>query len=285
MCIRDRELRVSERDVLLMGMLLPLWELSAFPASTVAVGPARTADHKTWLALNVAYPLDHARFGLVVRRKVRDRPTTMMWSLAGGFGLAGVSSTGLAITGVWLKFEGEAIAPGLTGELVLRLALTQKDISGAMAVLADPQAGVPAASSFAVLVADDRGHMALVERTTDVFRGHKPGEPWLAHTNHFLDRGLAKFDLSKKVFPDTFARYRLLTQTLTRRRNVTVGLLKKLMANHEGNPRGICRHEETCKTVAATLLCPNDGTLMVTQGPPCMNKYETFKLSDPAPER
>ena len=172
----------------------------------------------------------------------------------------------------------EAMAPGVPAELIVRQALSQKNFGGALSLLADPQVSVASASSFAVLLADSKGKMALVERTTEHFSGHEPGQQWLIHTNHFLDRGLARDDLGKKVFPDTTARFRTLRESVSRRRQVTVEHLKTLMTNHDGNPKGICRHEEEHKTIASMLLCPNDGTLSVAQGNPCVSKWETFKL-------
>ena len=88
----------------------------------------------------------------------------------------------------------EAMAPGVPAELIVRQALSQKNFGGALSLLADPQVSVASASSFAVLLADSKGKMALVERTTEHFSGHEPGQQWLIHTNHFLDRGLARDD-------------------------------------------------------------------------------------------
>lgn len=268
-------------NVFLMGLPLPLWDAAAFPGSAVVLGSKHTVDGKTWLALNVDHELDQASFGIVVRRRWPDHPTTLVWDLAGGIGVAGVNSSGLAIATVWLKIDGEGIVPAVPAELIVREALDQKDFDSAMAVLADPEIAPASVSSFAVIIADNRGHMALVERTHESFSAHSATEGWLIHTNHFLDQGFARDDLGKKMFPDTVARYKTLQNAVLARPKFSLDDIKALMANHDGKPNGVCRHGRQ-KTIASILMCPDDGTLIVTQGNPCMANWETFKLDSPA---
>jgi len=265
--------------VLFLGLFIPLWDLAQFPGSTVALGPKRTADGKVWLALNVDHELEQAPFGTVIRRRWEEHPTTLMWTLAGGVGFAGVNSSGLAITATWLKIDGEDVVPGTPGELLIREALLKNTIEEARAVFADPEAAPQVMSSFAVILADSKGKMVLIERTPQAFSG-VPSTDILIHTNHFLDTGFARADLGKTVFPDTIARYKTLKDAVAAKDKFSVDDLKALMSNHDGKPNSICRHGVQ-KTIASILLCPNDGVLMVTQGPPCTAKWETFKIDDP----
>lgn len=273
-------LGLKSDNIFLMGLLIPLWDLADFPGSTIALGPKHTADGKTWLAVNVDHELEQAPFGTVIRRRWKDHPTTLMWTLAGGMGFAGVNSSGLAVTAVWLKIDGEGIVPGVPGELIIQEVLLQPDFDSALAVLTNPDVTPPAASSFAVILADKTGRMMLVERTPDAFSGAQAEKGRLVHTNHFLDRGFARADLGGKNFPDSVARYRTLQNAIGAQEQFSLDQLKTLMSSHDGNPNGVCRHGVQ-KTIASILLCPNDGTLIVTQGNPCQGKWETFKLDDP----
>jgi isopenicillin-N N-acyltransferase-like protein len=54
--------------------------------------------------------------------------------------------------------------------------------------------------------------------------------------------------------------------------------MQRLLADHDGFPPSICRHEPGFATIASLVAEPDHGRLHVTLGNPCQNPAVTYHL-------
>ncbi len=59
---------------------------------------------------------------------------------------------------------------------------------------------------------------------------------------------------------------------------LTAPLAMYAMADHEGFPASVCRHQENGYTTSAAVAEPTRGLLHVTRGHPCQNWARTYRL-------
>jgi hypothetical protein len=63
-----------------------------------------------------------------------------------------------------------------------------------------------------------------------------------------------------------------------RRGRITVDDLKACLADHEGSPAAICRHQPNVQTIAAIIAEPDQGRLHVAPGLACETAFTTYSL-------
>ena len=111
----------------------------------------------------------------------------------------------------------------------------------------------------------------------------------VVHANHFVDPGA----IGVEEPPDddyrrlSCRRQERLEKLLQERRPVNVSDLKRYLRDHETPPRTICRHEdpdapidEQSRTVTSVIIDLSENILHLTDGPPCVNEYQTLQLEE-----
>lgn len=60
---------------------------------------------------------------------------------------------------------------------------------------------------------------------------------------------------------------------------VTVDLLKEMLADHEGDPAGICRHGAAgMHTTSGHIAEPQKGLLHIRRGHGCLGSWEMYRV-------
>jgi isopenicillin-N N-acyltransferase-like protein len=110
----------------------------------------------------------------------------------------------------------------------------------------------------------------------------------LVHTNHFVDPdslGVTEPPDEYRIF--SHLRRERLQAMLRRNRPLRMKDLMRYLSDHANAPRSICRHEEPdasideqYRTVTSIVMDLHEGTLLASDGPPCVNHYDRYSLAD-----
>ena len=108
----------------------------------------------------------------------------------------------------------------------------------------------------------------------------------LTHTNHFVDPeeiGAIEPHLEDHRF--SFTRYDRINELLRTGRPMTVDQIKVALRDHVNRPYSICKHPDESKipekryaTVVSIVMDLHAGTMEISDGPPCENRYRRLKL-------
>jgi isopenicillin-N N-acyltransferase-like protein len=130
---------------------------------------------------------------------------------------------------------------------------------------------------FALL--DKEGNAAIVERSpTEMYVRHSSDDPIFC-TNHCATPAMRKLELSRGPIGDKNSdeRYKSLEQLTSQTDfKMTLNNLINITQYHKV-PGGICQHGDLeMYTRRSFLVIPNQGKLLVSNGPGCVNKYHDF---------
>jgi isopenicillin-N N-acyltransferase-like protein len=115
--------------------------------------------------------------------------------------------------------------------------------------------------------------LAVVARDRGVF----------AHANHCLDPGVKAHEVEQLPSPGSpgrCARMQALLESAAGR--VTVEDIKRMLADHAGRPKPLCRHATSAaewETTSALIAEPASRTLHLSYGPPCEGRFSTYRLT------
>jgi isopenicillin-N N-acyltransferase-like protein len=132
---------------------------------------------------------------------------------------------------------------------------------------------------FALL--DKEGSAAIVERSpTEMYVRHSSDDPIFC-TNHCSTPAMRKLELSRGPVGDKNSdeRYKSLEQLTSQTDfKMTLNNLEKIIQYHKV-PGGICQHGDLeMYTRRSFLVIPNQGKLLISNGPGCATKYHDFIL-------
>lgn len=272
-------LEVKEEDLLVLSAEPPGVGIRRGGCSSFVIDPKAATDGHVWAGENIDDTSDLERFGVVIIRHPMDSPPMITWALAGGVGAIGMNLKGIVVLMNYVQTVKKRPPVGIFPEFVANSALRQSEFKDASAVIAH----TPIMGPCAFTVADAEGTRVMLERTAHIFRGMTPGALCACHTNHFLDRELQTEDETHKVFPNSKGRLKRLNRMLDRK-DITLDRMKKVLADTQDEPNGICRTAEP-PTIASVLLCPRKNVMLALRGRPDREKYEQFTLTrDPERE-
>jgi isopenicillin-N N-acyltransferase-like protein len=260
-------------DLLMLAAEPPGVGIRQGGCSSFAVNPDATANHKTWAGQNIDDAGELSKFGIVIVRHPAQGVPMMTWALAGGIGGIGMNLAGVALTMNYVEAGVRKPLAAIFPEFIANAALRQKTYKDARAVLGSTQIMDPVIFT----VASATGEYDTIERTPHRFSGLARGPLFNAATNHFRSPQLRVTEPEKPVFGNSKDRLARL-QRLLNRKGITGEALRKVLADKEGSPRGICREEEP-STIASVLMCLDDRTLWATSGRPDRAKYGEYKLT------
>jgi isopenicillin-N N-acyltransferase-like protein len=201
-----------------------------------------------------------------------DGPRTLVLSFGGLLGYLGLNSRGLAI-GLNLVLGGQWV-PGLPPYLAIRHLL---DTAGCVDEAIEVLAGLRLASSRALTLCDPNG-AATVEILDGELRVERART--LTHTNHFLDPEFAQRDEL-----NVFAR----NSSLRRLEPARDGLVRLPAGATAEEHFGLLCSEPICvpgrgdirveRTVAAVVMYPAAGTLLLRPGNPNQSVTQHFEVA------
>ena len=213
----------------------------------------------------------------VLRLKMTDAPSALTVTEAGlvfGFGFV---AGGCAI------FRNSLWAGAGTGQLPFAawglLALHCPTVEQVVKLTKDY--GVR--KGFHTTVADEYGGVVGIEMTAAGVAFLKPVRGIYTHANAVVgDRKAVRHERTKPPFTraDSVHRQRRLAQMLREHRGrMTAQLAFNALADHDGYPVSICRHQSAAATTSAAIVAePTRRRLHVCRGAPCQNWSQTYCL-------
>ena len=203
-------------------------------------------------------------------------PRQMLYTFCGLAGYLGLNDRGLAV-GINMVLS-DGWRPGISPYLLVRHLLAQESIEACLAELGR----LPRSSSRTLTLCDSR-RCVSVEMTVDELRTIE-GDV-LVHTNHYLHPGLQGFDranvLSRR---SSRARYRRISELVASESKARAAERAfGWLSDHDGGGGlAICCHGtgdvRRSETVAAVVMRPSRGSLLVRRGAPCRSREQEYSI-------
>jgi isopenicillin-N N-acyltransferase-like protein len=222
----------------------------------------------------------------VVHRRPKRGTETIQFTLAGVLGLVGKNEHGLSVF-MNILLTSEKIAKGVPAYLLLRLAMEERNLAGALRMLK----GKNRASSFNYLISDASGKACNVEASHEQFLPERVSGGYYVHTNHCLNDPMKSADMYVEISRSDetlqrHARMRYLIGGLTKTEKADLDGLFGLLSDHENRPDSICRHSREnlapqgrMRTVAAVLSREKEKGIWVAAGNPCTTEPVFYGFS------
>ncbi len=238
-----------------------------------ALTRSATVDGKPLAGQNVDLQPEYADVAMLVRIKPTDgRPRALMFTFAGQLGYSGLNEHGVA------HFTNELCdSPwrlALSHYPVKRIMLEQRTVQDCVNILCRHRICMPTNQ----VICDGAGNVADVEVRPEgiaIFEDEHPD--MRLHTNHYLTPEFSSYGTD---YPDSFprlARFRTLIRAHWGRLDVET--LKSILADHEGEPAGICRHGASgLRSVFGYIAEPAKRLFHVRRGHACTGTWEAFEI-------
>ena len=234
-----------------------------------------TADGGLLVGQNQDLEPEYSDVSILLRVLPSDgRPRALIYTFAGQLGYFGMNEYGVAnYANSVYDFRWQ---PGLAHYPLKRVALEQRTVQQCVALYRKH----PLCSAANTMLCDGEGHIISMESRpvegVALYAGEHPDA--IVHTNHYLSREFAHFETGS--LSDSFARHRRMSALVKEHwGQITVDTLKEFLADHEGDPAGICRHgARGMHTTSGHIAEPQKGLLHIRRGHGCLGSWETYRV-------
>jgi isopenicillin-N N-acyltransferase like protein len=238
-----------------------------------ALTRSATADGMPLAGQNVDLQPEYADVAIVVRIKPADgRPRALMFTFAGQLGYSGLNEHGVA------HFTNELCdSPwrlALSHYPVKRVMLEQRTVEDCVNVLRRHRICMPTNQ----VICDGTGDITDVEVRPEAIAIFEDEHPDIRlHTNHYLTPEFRSYGTD---YPDSLPRLaRFRTMIRAQWGGLNVDTLKLILADHEGDPAGICRHGASgLRSVFGYIAEPARRLLHVRRGHACTGTWESVEV-------
>ena len=204
-----------------------------------------------------------------------EGPRQLMLTFAGltsylGINSAGVGSFANALPWGWCDV-------GIPHYPMWWRIFRERDLAGVRSVVDQTKSVQAEAHMFA----DGSGAIASAELTPESVVWLDDQEGFLVHTNHYLGEPYASRHDLPPFLPDSQPRLErmrsLILQDLGR---LDVASMQTFLADHEGFPKSICRHDTLPGfwTTASMVAVPQQGVMYVCAGNPCEGEFVEYHV-------
>lgn len=239
-----------------------------------ALTGSATANGQPLAGQNQDLAPEYADVGIVLHVRPGDgRPRALMFTFAGQLGYSGMNQHGIAHFA-----NGLYDCPwrfGLPHYPLKRVLLEQQGLDACVDILERH----PACSAGNMVFCSGRGEIADVEIRSDGiarFRGDHPDA--LLHANHYLTSEFAPYETHSLA--DSCSRLERMRELVQEAwGEITVDTMKAVLADHQGDPAGICRHgEKGMHSVSGYIAEPARGLLHVRRGHGCLGTWQAYEV-------
>ena len=268
--------RLSFAEVLLVNVRAEVMGLTTADAhcTSFAVGRSATADGSVLSGQNLDQDPLNRDLLIMLHVEPDQGPAMLMCSFAGLVGYPGINDAGVSVFQNALStrsWRGNA----MPHYFMKRVLLEQADVAACAAVLGKARV----CSSGNYVLTDRQGMLRDVELTPDRLAVLEAEDDIVVHANHFQSPTLVPEEALLPHIPDSAHRSpRMAALLAARRGRITVDDLKDSLADHEGSPAAICRHQPNVRTIAAIVAEPDQGRLHVAPGLACDTGFATYSL-------
>jgi len=269
------------------GEAAQVWEDGQVPPQVVSEKPNRpggctafalrgqaTKGGNVLVGQNQDLAPEFSEVSIMLRVRPSDgRPRALMYTFAGQLGYFGMNEYGVTnYANAVYDFKWQ---PGLNHYPLKRAILEQHSVREGV----DLARRHRVCSAANIVTSDGQGQIVDIEcRPEGVALYAGEHSDAIVHTNHYLTEEFRPLETGS--LPDSFARHRRLSELI--RQNwggVTVELLREMLADHEGDPAGICRHGAGgMHTTSGHIAEPQKGLLHVRRGHGCLGSWKTYTV-------
>ena len=245
-----------------------------------------TDDRNLIIGQNLDLHQHFQDYGVLLRIPLENGGMALVYSFTGMLGCVGLNSYGLCV--VINKLFSWSGKPGVPYPMIIREFLSQSIFSLAIGSIVAAER----ASSMNYLVAS-KHEIIDIETTADQCAFIYPTEGGIFHTNNYVSEllksedAMPRFVQLDRAKANTYVRYahlKRLFESLTKSGKAGVNQLFEISRDHEDYPMGICHHsytrwpEGTGRTIAAIIIRPEAGEILITNGPPCEHNFITYSI-------
>jgi isopenicillin-N N-acyltransferase-like protein len=246
---------------------------TATGCSDLVVTGARTADGHLLVAhTNDLYAEDEDAI-VAIEWRIPGQPVVFTLGI-GPWISVGWNDAGLSLTGNELTPNDERV--GIPRLLQVRDALTRRTLADAVAAVLHPAR----ASSYNWVFAHPADGALNVEGSaTEAVEDVPDADGVLAHTNHYANESMQRFESSDHVAGSCLRLDR--ARELGRGGPFTVRTLRAALADHENAPDSICRHGDAPRDVKTVFWCVADvtaGEITYGRGNPCDSEPQVHRF-------
>ena len=201
------------------------------------------------------------------------RPRALMFTFAGQIGYSGLNEHGLChFANALYGFKWQM---GLPHYPIKRIMMEKRTTGECVELLRKYRT----CSAHNVVICDRNGGIANVEiRPESIAQFEDDDSDWRIHTNHYVSEEFAKHeDGTLADSCDRFDRMRMLVKDHWGQ--ITVDTIKMLLADHEGDPAGICRHgADDMHSISGYVAEPAKRILHVRRGHGCIGTWQSYEV-------
>lgn len=233
-----------------------------------------TADGNPLAGQNQDLEPEYADVAILLRVNPTDgRPRALMFTFAGQLGFSGMNEHGVAnFTNALYGCDWQL---GLPHYPQKRVMLEQRTVADCVDVLRANQA----CSARNMVMADGQGTIADMEiRPGNISEFADDADGWRIHTNHYLTDEFKGFE--DNTLPDSPSRFDRMRSLLKERwGEISVDHLKEFLADHDGDPAGICRHgADAMHSISGYIAEPAERVLHVRRGHGCLGSWRAYEV-------
>lgn len=201
------------------------------------------------------------------------RPRALMLTFAGQLGYSGINEFGVAHFANALY--GCEPRSGVPPYPMKRVILEQRTVKDAIRLIQQHKAS----SAGNLVLADGQGEIADVEIRPEGVAIYGDEHPDMRlHSNHYVAPEFISFE--DNSVPDSPARLcRLRTLVRGAWGKITVDVMKEFLADHEGDPAGLCRHgASNWHTLFGYIAEPTKKLLHLRRGHGCLGTWTAYQI-------
>ena len=219
-------------------------------------------------------------YTVVLTRRPKGKPALINVTQVGLIAYIGLNEHGI---GACLNTLPAPSRPtGVPHYFTLRGIFEASTLDGAIDAVRRAERAVPAN----ILLTTPQGPADLEVTIDEVYVLREDQRGHVTHTNHCVHDELVTINEQFDELIESGPRKaRIDQQLLALQRPVTVEDAQKLLADHEGFPRSICRHPNDhpqhgfWETVLSVVIAPASRTMHIARGTPCCRPFETYRLN------
>ncbi len=264
--------RMSLGEALLCQVRAEAAQAAPGGCTLFALTGSATADGEPLVGQNLDLEPEYTEMAILLHIRPSDgRPAALMFTFAGQLGYAGMNEHGVANFNASLY--GYQWQMGVPRQALRRVMLEKQRVEECVTLLAQ----YPVPSAAALMLCDGRGSLACVETRPDGvahFAGQHPD--CLLHTNHYLTPEFAAWETGHVA--DSCPRLARLHELVQKHWGcINVETMQHILADHSGDPAGICRHGATgWHSITGLIGEPTRRRLHVRLGHGGLGAWQTY---------
>lgn len=251
--------------------------------TSFAMTGSATKNGLTYAGQNQDMEPEMADVGIVLHLKPTDgRPRIINFTFAGEIGYHGMNSLGVAEFANALDGGKPFVADAKAGLAlshypIKRGMLESKNVQECINLYKTHRVNGPANA----MLCDGQGNIADLEVRPELqvaeFKDESPS--FIGHANHYVTNEFADPGRDNPNSSSHIRHKRIHTLVKENWGNITVDMIKKILADHEGDPGGICRHGlEGSHSICGYVAEANKSIFHVRRGHGCIGTWTAYEV-------